>query len=258
MNRLFNVYRSVHEQGFLPIFVEDDLDSKMLVDACITAGCKGIEYTLRRRDAHTMIPWIRKNYPDLFLLVGSTLDSDLIIQRARKRNHEQLLTLDELADMGVDGFISMHGFSEKTIRKFSQRHLLIPAAGTITEALRQFEAGAHFIKILGPNMDLVRLCRSPATFDYCPIFLTGGMTTGRIIEAVQAGAVLTGSGFEVMLKEFSIKEHTSKEIIKILTKYLKTMQKAIDTYHPDLGRLQGLDNTHWLRGLPHQHPFDEI
>jgi 2-keto-3-deoxy-6-phosphogluconate aldolase len=258
MNKLFKMYRSIHEQGFLPIFVDDELDRKMLVEVCINAGCKGIEYTLRCRDAHTMIPWIRKNYPDLFLLVGSTLDSDLIINRARKRKHEQLLTLDELADMGVDGFISMHGFSEKTIRKFSRTHLLVPAATTLTEALRQFDAGAHFIKILGPNMDLVHLCRSPATYEYCPIFLTGGMTTERIPKAVQAGAVLTGAGFEVILKDFSIRDKTSKEIIKVLTKFLKTMQKAIDTYHPNLGQVRGSDDRQWLKGLPHQHPFDEI
>jgi len=56
MSRLFDAYRAFHEQGFIPIFTEDGFDSRMLIDACVAAGLKGIEYTLRKRDADTMIP----------------------------------------------------------------------------------------------------------------------------------------------------------------------------------------------------------
>jgi len=105
MTRLFETYRAIHEQAFVPLFVHDDRDSRLLVDACVEAGCRVIEYTLRRADAHVMIPWIRRQFPRLHILVGSTLDDDGVVRRTRRR-HPQLRTLVELADMGVDGFVS--------------------------------------------------------------------------------------------------------------------------------------------------------
>src|SRR5438046_1863577 len=47
-NRVFEAYRAFHDQVFMPIFVEDGYDSKLLIEACVAAGMKGIEYTLRR------------------------------------------------------------------------------------------------------------------------------------------------------------------------------------------------------------------
>jgi hypothetical protein len=114
MNRLFEAYRALHEQAFAPIFCRDEFDSRRQVEACAAAGCKGIEYTLRKADAREMIPWVRKNYPNLFLIVGSTIDSDKII-RSQRRKFSQLMTLEEISQFGVDGFISMLGWSEKTI-----------------------------------------------------------------------------------------------------------------------------------------------
>jgi 2-keto-3-deoxy-6-phosphogluconate aldolase len=255
MNRLIKTYRVLHNQGFIPIFVDDELDSKMLVEACIEAGFLGIEYTLRRRDAHKIIPWIRKHYPDLFLLVGSTLDNDSIVRHARLRDHEQIMTLDELTDIGVDGFVSMHGFSEKTFHKFSQSHILIPAAMTLNEALRQFIAGAHFIKVLGPDLSLLRLCRSGPTFNYCPLMITGGMDIQRIPEAIQAGAVLIGSGFDLMLNNPELKSLSKKKIIDILKQYRITTTEAIDSTFPELASLRKAKDIDWLNALPHQHPF---
>ena len=86
----------------MPIFVNNGFDSKMLVEAGIEAGCRAIEYTLRRGDAHRMIPWIRENYPDLYLLVGSTLEDARIVRKMREK-HPQLLTVEELARYSVDG-----------------------------------------------------------------------------------------------------------------------------------------------------------
>ena len=43
-------------QGFLPIYVHDDLDSRVLVEGAIEAGCRVLEYTCRRHDAREMIP----------------------------------------------------------------------------------------------------------------------------------------------------------------------------------------------------------
>ena len=43
--RYFQAYRAFHEQGFIPIFVHDHFDSKVLIEASVAAGCTGIEYT---------------------------------------------------------------------------------------------------------------------------------------------------------------------------------------------------------------------
>ncbi len=255
MSRLFQAYRSLHEQGFLPILVDDDLHTNLLIEACLEAGFNVIEYTLRRRDAHRMIPWLRKNYPELYLLVGSTIDDDRIIARARRQGMEQLMTLDELADIGVDGLVSMHGFSEETIRKFCDTHLVIPAAFTLTEAMRQFASGAHFIKVLGPSLDTVRLFRSDATFGYCPILVTGGMTIERIPEAVRAGAVLSGTGFDVILRDNNPKIAGKNDMAACLRQFREEMQAAIDLMYPQLARVRGADNESWLAALPHQHHF---
>ncbi len=257
MSRLFQTYRSLHDQGFIPIFVDDDLHTNLLLEACLEAGFSVIEYTLRRRDAHRMIPWIRKNYPELYLLVGSTIDDDRIVERARRQGLQQLMTLDELADIGVDGLVSMHGFSEETIRKFCGSHLMIPAAFTPTEALRQFASGAHFIKVLGPSLDAVRLIRGGPTFGYCPVMVTGGMTSERIPEAVRAGAILTGTGFDVILQNNNPKIAGKKDMAKCLRHFQEIMQETVNEVYPQLARARKVDASAWLRALPHQHHFGD-
>ena len=161
MGRVFEAYRAVHEQGFVPIFVQDDFDSRDLVEACLSAGIRVIEYTLRRPDAPEMIPWIRKTYPDLYLMAGSTLDDEGIVEGMRRR-HPQLMTLQQLADAGVDGFVSMLGWSLESIRKYSPTHVVIPSAHSATQAFLQTGGGAHFQKLSGAHLDLVRQCRPQA------------------------------------------------------------------------------------------------
>ena len=252
-DRLYRTYRAAHEQGFMPIFVDDDFDSRMLVDACVAAGCTCIEYTLRRRDADTMIPWIRENYPDLHLLVGSTLDDEAILAKA-KRRYPQLLTLAELDAMDVDGFISMLGFSLGSIRKYAPRRLVAPTAMTVTEAFQQTGAGAHLIKLQGADLSFVRRCRLEAAFDYCPILVTGGMTPQRIPEAIDAGAIAVGSGFDLILKD-QPSDISCKEATKHIIPYLEAAQAAQTRQWPKLAAAAGRDRQTWLDALPHHHPF---
>ena len=57
MNKaLFTHYKSLLEQAFTPIFVHDAFDTETLLEGCRLAGVKAVEYTLRRRDANTVIP----------------------------------------------------------------------------------------------------------------------------------------------------------------------------------------------------------
>ena len=161
---VFEAYRAFHDQGFTPIFTEDGFDSKLLVEGCVAAGLTSIEYTLRRRDAAQMIPWIRQHYPELRVFAGSTLDDDCLVHLAKPK-HPQLRTLDELADMGVAGFISATGWRMENIRRYSETHVVAPTAMTITEAMQQLGAGAHFIKMQGSDLGLVSRCRQANTFD---------------------------------------------------------------------------------------------
>jgi 2-keto-3-deoxy-6-phosphogluconate aldolase len=252
MNRIQEAYRAIHEQGFLPIFVEDDLDTKMLVEACVAAGVKAIEYTLRRRDADKRIPWIRRNYPDLILLVGSTLDDEKIVNHSQTK-FSQLLTLAELDALGVDGFVSMVGWSTESIRKYAPTRIIMPAVMTVTEALQQIGAGAHFAKILGADMDLVKRCRSSPTFDFCPIMVTGGMTLQAIPEAVDAGAVLIGSGFDLMLK--GMEKPNGRQTADRIQTFVEITQQSRNRKWPALARVNGNGFRSWLESLPHYHPF---
>ncbi len=255
MTRLFETYRAVLEQGFTPIFVNDDRDSHLLVEACVAAGCRVIEYTQRRKDADQMIPWLRRRFPELHILAGSTLDDDRIARQARRR-HPQVRTLAELADMGVDGFVSLVGWHPDNIRKHAPTHLVVPAAMTINEAYQQFAAGAHFIKVLGPGLDLLRLCRNDAAFNYCPVLITGGMTIDRIPEAVAAGAMVVGSGFDLMLKPFP-GPLEAKDIAQVIREYMAATREAKLKAWPALARAEGAERRVWLDALPHQHPFGD-
>jgi 2-keto-3-deoxy-6-phosphogluconate aldolase len=252
---VFETYRAIHEQGFIPIFVQGRRDPKLLVEACLQAGIKCIEYTMREPRAADVIPWIRANYPGLHLLVGSTLGSDPVVRQAR-RMHPQIRTLREFADMGVDGFVSMTGWSTDVIRHWAATHVVIPCAMTLREAFIQLDAGAQFIKVLGPHLDLVRLCRSEATFGACPIFLTGGITLARVPGAVEAGVVVLGSGFDLMLAG-QPENIGIAEIADILRAHVRAVQAAREAKWPAMACASGMNDVTWLQSLPHVTPWCE-
>ena len=251
MNGLLETYRKVYEQAFIPIFVDDAFDSLMLVDACVVAGFGAIEYTLRRKDANTMIPLIKERYPDLMILVGSTLDEDRIVQRMRDR-YPQLLTLDELDSIGVDGFISYLSWNDDNIRKYSPRKLVIPSARTTGEAYRQIAAGAHFVKLAGNDLGLIKQCRLEPSFGYCPIFVSAGMTPERIPAAVEAGGVLISAGFDTIINGDAANV-TVESIAESLRLRQRVTLESRATRWPDLSIAANTDE--WLRSLPHYHPF---
>jgi 2-keto-3-deoxy-6-phosphogluconate aldolase len=253
MSRIQDAYRAMHEQAFVPIFVHDHFSSESLLEGCLEAGLKCVEYTLRREDAHVMIPRIRERYPGLYLLVGSTLDDEGIVRQARRR-HAQLLTLRELDGMGVDGFVSMVGYAAESIRRYARRRIVVPSAFSVSEALREVGAGAHFAKIAGDNLALVRQCRHSATFGFCPILVTGGMSPQRIPEAVDAGAVVIGSGFDLILKGRPAGTG-AKEVAQELRTYVEVTRAARAKAWPELRDVSGLEWRGWLERLPHHHPF---
>jgi 2-dehydro-3-deoxyphosphogluconate aldolase/(4S)-4-hydroxy-2-oxoglutarate aldolase len=249
---LLSVYRTVYEQGFLPIFVKDDFNTEILVAGCLEAGLRVIEYTLRRSDAHIMIPKLRQQYPDLCILAGSTLDDDNMIRQLRRRN-PVLLTVAELDAIGVDGFVSMLGWREESIRRYAPHRLVIPTANTPNEAYFQVGAGAHFAKLVGSDLSLVKKCRMDPTHGFCPIMVTGGASLDRIEEIVSAGAVLVGSGFDLTLRgETNLTAH---KVATVVRAYCEAVQAARARMWPALARAAGADDKTWLAALPHVHPF---
>jgi 2-keto-3-deoxy-6-phosphogluconate aldolase len=253
MNRLKDTYTCIYEQGFIPIFPYDNNDSMMLLDACMEVGVKCVEYTLRRKDTNKMIPFIKEKFPDIHLLVGSTIPDDKMAQ-ALKKNNPQLMTLTELDKLNVDGFVSMIGYGSDIIKKYAQRRIIIPCAMTITEAFQQMSAGAHFIKVTGPSLDMLKLCRASALFDFCPLFFTGGMTLQRIPEIVSAGAIAGGTGFDVLLSEF--KKPTLSQVKTVIKNYIKTFNDARKTANPGLFSDKGIGLEFNFDKLRHYCPFN--
>ena len=252
MSSLLSTYRTVHQQGFLPIFTATPFNSKRLVEACVQAGCKAIEYTLRSPDAREMIPWIRKTYPDLLLLVGSTMDSEKLVHKMQ-RKHPQLITIDAVADLDVHGFVSMLGWSAETIARWAPTHLVAPTAMTISEALVQTDAGAHFQKMLGNDLGFVKRCRGAAAFDFCPVFVTGGMTLEKMGSAYDAGAVMTASGFDLTLSG-APDDVDVAAAAEVTRNYVNAGSAHQRRAFPQIADRQASDAA-WLDSLPHWHPF---
>lgn len=255
MSSLRSIYRRVHVQTFLPVFGMDGFDSRRQVEACVAAGCTAIEYTLRKPDAREMIPWIRKTFPEMVLLVGSTLDCDAIV-RNRRRRHPQLMTVEELADQGVHGFVSMLAWSDSSIARYANMHLVIPTAASAGEALRQTAAGAHFQKMLGPDLSLVRHVGAPPAFGFCPVMVTGGQTVDRLAETFKAGAILVGTGMEVISTGLEANA-PQEQITERVSRYLCEAQSARNAVYPELSCCAGSCDGEWFDQLPHYHPFGD-
>ena len=246
---VLEIYKTVYKQGFLPIFVKDNFITANLLEGCRKAGLKAIEYTLRREDANVAIPKIISEYPEFTVMVGSTLDSDEIVNRMKHKN-SQLLTLDELDKMGVHGFISMFEFSAETLKRYSKSHLLIPCAYTPNEAYKMVKDGAHFIKMTGPDLSLIKQTRMAPSHGFCPIFVTGGMSIEKIPLAIEAGAVCIASGFDLMLKGMP-DDTASGQIADILVQYVDAVKKAREKIYPEMmGKINAGDDS-WLQEVPH-------
>ena len=253
MSDLLKHYRRVHEQGFMPIIVEDGRDARIEVEACVVAGMKAVEFTLRWRDSREMIPWIRRNYPDLTLLIGSTIPDNAILADRRKK-HPQLMTLEEIVDLDVHGLVSLLPYSPEIIEKYKDTHLVFPCAATHTEAFQLIKAGAHMAKVIGPTLDIVKLCSLGASFNYCPIFVTGGQRPENISDSIEAGAICVAAGFDDSICDMG-KDITVEAVAARMKVYLEVMRKAREKVYPELQTAMKADDRVWLNALPHFHPF---
>lgn len=248
INAHFADYRKVFEQVWMPIFGQDKFDTEMLLQACQIAGLNVLEYTLRRQDADTVIPQLKKRFPEAVILVGSTIDDDKIICQMRNK-FPQLMTMGELAPY-VDGFVSMLPYSDETLEKYTGTHLCIPAAETGGEALRQIKKGAAFIKVLGPDFSFSKRLHAVPTHGYCPTYITGGVTTERMEEAFAAGNVLCAAGFDVVLKGEDPATFTAEKIAEKITYFVESAKQARAVYYPQLKDTEQLSDEEFVKLLP--------
>lgn len=249
MNKtLFAKYRKMVEQTWIPIFVKDDLNTDVLLEGCALAELDVIEYTLRREDAAQVVKNLKKRYPGTVILMGSTIDSDQIVN-TQKAKFPQLMTIAELAPF-VDGFVSMLPYSDETLEKYSKTHLCIPAAETSGEALRQVKAGAAVIKVLGPDLTLSKRLHALPTFNYCPTYITGGMIPERMEEAFAAGNILCAAGFDVVLKGVAPEDLTPELVAERIKVFVGTAKAARAKACPQLQNTQDLSDEEFLQRLP--------
>ena len=247
-NKLFENYRKVYEQAFVPIFVHDNFDTEILLKGCELAGVKAIEYTLRRSDADKVIPTLKNRYPNVAVFVGSTIDDEKIVCQM-KQKYPQLMTIAELAPF-VDGLVSMLPYSDETIRKYAPSHLIIPTAETSGEALRQMRSGATMIKVCGPDFSFSKKLHAAPTFNYCPTFITGGVNLDRMEEAFSMGNVLTAAGFDLILKGEEPSTLTPERVAECLTRYIDTAKAARSKVNPALANIESLSDEEFVLALP--------
>ena len=244
-----DLLRRLIRQAFIPIFVADERDVDLQFSACRKAGLEIIEYTQRRRDSCEKIPELLAKYPETVILAGSTLDDDCIV-RALRRRFPQLRTFSELAELGVSGFVSRLGFSEETFRVWRRQKLLIPCAGTVNEAYRQFAAGAHLIKVVSSDYDVVKQLAGSPVFGFCPVFVTGGASLETIPEMMEDGVLCVGAGFDAIMKRGE--ELPDDKYFTELVSRLKALQECAvscrERRFPGLN--ENLESEDWLQKLP--------
>lgn len=247
MSNLFKNYRKVFEQAWLPLFVKDDYDTGMLLEACRLAGIQVLEYTLRREDAKDVVPTLKERFSGV-VLMGSTIDSAPVVEQLKEK-YPQVMSIDELAPY-VDGFVSILPYSDETLRKYGKTHICIPAAETGGEALRQVNSGAAFIKVVGPDFSFSKSLHSAPTFNYCPTYITGGVTRERMNDAFAAGNVLCASGFDVVLRGEDPAFLTAQRVAELITSFVETAKAARAEVFPGLKNLEQLSDEAFVKALP--------
>jgi len=259
---LKDTYVTLHRQAWVPIFVRDRLDAVLLADVCVEAGLDVIEITCRRANVVEEIRRIKAAHPDLFLLVGSTVDNDDMVHFLRRRGRDQP-TLEELADLGVDGFVAQFPFSDATIERYRHTHILVPGVECGAEAYHLVSAGAHFAKIhcapvLG-GPDFIRAITASPTHGLLPIFVTGGVTVDSIPEYIEAGAALPGGGWDMMLRDDYERfqdEARPSDLLERLVPHIEAARAAREEFHPALAAAAASESDEeYLRAIPHYHPF---
>ena len=253
----YEVFKAVVRQGFVPIFVAGKRDVEVQLSGCRSAGLRVIEYTQRREDSAQMIPSIVQRYPDMHVLVGSTLDDDGVV-RSLNRKYPHLRTLAQLSALGASGFVSRMSFSEETCRRWRATHFLMPCAGTVNEAYRQFCLGAHIIKVVRSDYEVVRQLATTPAFGFCPLFVTGGMNLETIPSVMADGVLSVGAGFDAIMGD--CEDLADDAYHRELVSRLKALQECTLSCREKRfpGLTKSLDAENWRETFPFALHEDDI
>ncbi len=250
-------YAAIHKQGWLPIFVGDSLDSVALADVCVDAGCKAVEITCRRPSVLEEIRDVKKKYPGLLVLAGSTVDNDRIVLHLKKYNFG-MAALKELAEAGADGFVARLPFMPETFEKYGKDFILIPGVETVKEAYESLLYGAHFVKFCGIAPGRAAEINSAATHGIFPLFVTGGVTEEKIPLYVRAGVSLLAAGWDVMLGDIYEKQQADfchETALARLREYMGAFTRARREHLPCYDEIAGLGSDEYINSLKHYHLF---
>lgn len=253
MQDLVSKLAQVIREGFVPIMVRDSFDPLFLCEIVQEAGFPAVEFTLRREDLEK-IPVMRREFPELLLLIGSTIDQPEMVRFLRKKR--EFYSLPELCSLGADGLVSILSFRAETYRELSKQVILIPGVATLGEAIDQLTLGAHLVKFVSMPETAIKAFQAP-THHLLPIFYTGGATVERVEGYIEAGALVIGSGFDVILGEKyqEMQEKPDREYIldRLLT-YRENVRRAREK--TDEGRYCSLeDPLELLKGTGRYFPW---
>ncbi|QDS99122.1 keto-hydroxyglutarate-aldolase/keto-deoxy-phosphogluconate aldolase [Adhaeretor mobilis] len=233
----------------------------VLAEAAAQAGAKVVELTCRRARIREELFQIRKELPELLVMVGSVVDEGPLMD-SLKRRRPSMPSIDELIDLGAHGFVSAMPISSATLARVSQTHLFIPGVETPTEMVRVLESGAHFAKLyntipLGEHLR-VELLTGPALHRLMPLMITAGISRDKIEAYVKAGAAILGSGWKFILGDSHDELEERPDIPKIAKEMRLTLDEmsAARAKHQPMPLDGSLDE--YLQAIPHYHPFEEL
>lgn len=254
---LMQKYTEVHKQGFMPILVNDGLDAVAIAEVCVNEGCKAIEITCRRPRVMEEIHEIRSKFPDLIIMVGSVVDDSVLLPYLRSRR-DHFPSIEQLSRAGIDGYVSQLPISNQTLAAYSDRFLMIPGVETLSEAVDALNAGAHFVKFCSMIPDDMRRINNQASYHLFPVFYTGGASAELIPQYIRNGAVLVGSGWDLILprsQSASKSEFDPREASRRLRSFNNSLHAARAELISGYEQLLQSGADVYLQSLHHYHPF---
>ena len=106
------------------------------------------------------------------------------------------------------------------------------------------------IKVLGPDFAFSKKLHALPTFDYCPTYVTGGVTPERMEEAFAAGNILCASGFDVVLRGIAPSELTAEIVAERICSFVTAAKAAQKKARPELIGCEKLSDEEFIKVLP--------
>lgn len=220
----WKVYQNMIESGLIPLYYHPDPEMiKKAAAACAAGGARVFEFTNRGEGAfqvfEKLLPYCRKEYPDLIIGVGSVVDQG---------------TAALYINMGAD-FIVGSLFNPEIARLCNRRKVgYIPGCGTATEIATAEESGAEIIKIFpgstlgGPKFVKSILAPTPWSL----IMPTGGVRAEKenLAGWFNAGVCAVGMGSALFPKDVTSQGDFAKttELVKRVLDWIAEIRKEMN------------------------------